>query len=54
MPAADLQERASAFGLSGSVYADVPTALEAARAAADPLEDLIFVGGSTFVVADVL
>jgi len=54
MPAADLQERASAFGLSGSVYADVPTALAAARAAADPLEDLIFVGGSTFVVADVL
>ena len=47
-----LQERALAFGLQGEVYASVPSALAAAQSAAKA-KDLVFVGGSTFVVAEV-
>ncbi len=48
-----LMVEASVFGLKGSCYSDVRSALQAARMkAADT--DLIFVGGSTFVVADAL
>lgn len=48
-----LREAAGAFGLKGKTYASVRHALAAAkrRAAAD---DLIFVGGSIFVVAEVI
>jgi dihydrofolate synthase/folylpolyglutamate synthase len=41
------------YGLAGNSYPSVGEALEAARAAAGP-DDMIFIGGSTFVVADAL
>lgn len=51
--AADTAAIAAAHGLKGRPYATVREAVEAARA--DALEgDTIFVGGSTFVVADLL
>ncbi len=51
LDAAELYRRALAAGLSGRAYPDVPDAVSAALAAAGS-DDLIFVGGSTFVVAD--
>ena len=48
-----LQESAAAHGLQGSAWPDVPSAFKAARKAATE-KDLIFIGGSTFVVADFL
>jgi len=48
-----LMTEAGRYGLSGSAYASVPEAVEAARTAAGP-RDMIFIGGSTFVVADAL
>ncbi len=48
-----LQKRAAEYGLKGESYNDVNKALEAARANASP-SDLIFVGGSTFIVAEVI
>lgn len=53
MPAEELQQKAYNAGLRGKAYADVITALTRAKAAAKP-NDLIFVGGSTFVVAEIL
>jgi dihydrofolate synthase / folylpolyglutamate synthase len=51
LPAADLALKAADFGLVGTTYPDVNAAYEAARQAAGP-EDIIFIGGSTFVVAE--
>lgn len=51
LKAQDLQEMAGRLGLKGDHYADVNDALKAAIADSDPL-DCIYVGGSTFVVAD--
>jgi dihydrofolate synthase/folylpolyglutamate synthase len=51
--AALLQEEAAQFGLHGKAYASVRHALEAAKRKAKP-EDLIFVSGSIFVVAEVV
>lgn len=48
-----LQEEASQHNLNGNIYPTVKKALAAARRNAIP-DDFIFVGGSTFVVADVL
>jgi dihydrofolate synthase/folylpolyglutamate synthase len=48
-----LMQMATFFGLNGAAYEDVPTALQEAKMYADA-DDLIFVGGSTFVVAEVL
>ena len=53
LEAEKLQGQAALFGLHGAVYPSVPEALEAARRAATA-DDLIFVGGSTFVVAEVV
>jgi dihydrofolate synthase/folylpolyglutamate synthase len=53
MPSAELQEKASAFGLIGDHYPNVKAALEAARADSGA-KDFIFVGGSCFIVADLL
>jgi dihydrofolate synthase/folylpolyglutamate synthase len=52
MPAAQLALQAAEFGLSSTAISDINQALEYARknAASD---DLIFVGGSTFVVAEI-
>jgi dihydrofolate synthase/folylpolyglutamate synthase len=49
----ELASKAIRFGLKGNCYTTVPEALYAALANADK-NDLIFVGGSTFVVAEVL
>ncbi len=51
--AAELQAEALELGLSGTSYSSVREAYEHARAHADP-QDLIYIGGSTFVVAEVL
>jgi len=48
-----LKSKAAGFGLKGESYNDVNEALEAARANASP-SDLVFVGGSTFVVAEII
>lgn len=48
-----LMKMASAFGLHGQTYPDVPGAVAVAKAEAG-IHDTIFIGGSTFVVADVL
>jgi len=52
-PAVSLKEEALAIGLNGEAYKSVPEALLAAREGA-AIEDLILVGGSTFVVAEVI
>ncbi len=48
-----LKAAAERYGLAGNVYTAVPEAVEAARSVAGP-QDMIFIGGSTFVVADAL
>lgn len=48
-----LQEKALEHSLKGKVYSSVNEALKAAEKAASK-EDLVFVGGSTFTVAEVL
>ena len=48
-----LKEIATAKGLQGKAYSSVAEALDAAKAQALP-SDFIFVGGSTFVVAEVV
>jgi len=48
-----LQKQAATFGLFGNTYFSVKQALNAAKKAASK-DDFIFVGGSTFVVAEVL
>ena len=49
--ASDLQQEASKVGLNGNVYVNVNIALEKAILESNH-EDTIYVGGSTFVVAD--
>jgi len=48
-----LQRQAGRFNLYGKSFASVTAAFTAAKSSAD-VKDLIFVGGSTFVVAEVL
>lgn len=50
--AEELQLKAKAFGLNGNYYPSVPAAIDAAKANSNA-DDLIFIGGSTFVVAEV-
>lgn len=52
-PAADTAALGASAGLHGTDYATVAEAVAAARHAAHP-DDAIFVGGSTFIVADLL
>ena len=52
LPAAELAQQAATIGLRGEAFESVPAAVAAARAAATP-EDVVFIGGSTFVVAEV-
>lgn len=49
----ELCKLASAAGLQGNCYPDVPSAVRAAQEKSHP-EDFIFVGGSSFIVADLL
>jgi dihydrofolate synthase/folylpolyglutamate synthase len=53
MPASELKEKASAYGLHGNCYPTVETALQAARNDSSD-NDFIFIGGSCFIVADLL
>lgn len=53
LPEEELKKQAAAFGLKGQAYADVEKGLKAAKKAAAKT-DLIFIGGSTFVVGDAL
>jgi len=49
----ELKKQATVFGLKGNCYADVEKGIKAAKKLAGKT-DLIFVGGSTFVVGDAL
>lgn len=53
LPAADLLREAEACGLAGTAYPTVASAYTQALADADA-DDFLFVGGSSFVVADLL
>ena len=53
MPSDELKGMASRFNLNGKCFPSVKEALETAIAESSP-EDFIFVGGSCFVVADLL
>lgn len=53
MEATELKQQAENFGLNGVAFPTVKKALQAAKIRARPT-DLIFVGGSTFVVAEVV
>ena len=53
LDAENLKQQAENFGLHGGAYPSVTAAFKAARANAGD-EDLVFVGGSTFVVAEVV
>ncbi len=49
----NLKQQAADFKLNGEAYSSVNAALKAARNAAG-IDDLVFVGGSTFVVAEII
>lgn len=53
MPAEEVCKRAKAHNLHGEVFNDVKTAFLSAKEEASS-EDIIYIGGSTFVVADLL
>ena len=53
MDASELQQAAKAYGLIGKVYPSVHSAYDAAFEAASD-QDVIFIGGTTFVVAEVV
>ncbi|MCP4752783.1 MAG: bifunctional folylpolyglutamate synthase/dihydrofolate synthase [Proteobacteria bacterium] len=53
MKAEILRKKAEPFGLTGETYSSVAGALEQAIDRAEP-DDLVFVGGTTFVVAEVV
>jgi dihydrofolate synthase / folylpolyglutamate synthase len=53
LPAEELKENAAAFGLAGRSFPSVKEAVKAAREDAGS-EDLVFIGGSTFVVGEAL
>jgi dihydrofolate synthase/folylpolyglutamate synthase len=53
LDAEELKQKATASGLSGEVYPSVKDAYLAARQSAGE-NDLVFIGGSTFIVAEVL
>lgn len=53
LPEAQLQQIGASAGLQGKAYPDVQSAVKAAQEKSLP-EDLIFVGGSSFIVADLL
>ena len=53
LPEEELRALAAQAGLRGSCYPDVPAAVTAAQEKSHP-EDFIFVGGSSFIVADLL
>ncbi len=50
----ELAAKAAAHGLRGLTYPAVPNAVNAARKTADKERDLLFIGGSAFIVAEAL
>ena len=52
LPVADLYKQAQEVGLHGDAYTSVSEAIKAAKANAAP-DEVIFIGGSTFVVAEI-
>lgn len=52
MPALELQEKAQQFGLDGMTVEDVNEAIAFAKKLSTP-DDFIFIGGSTFIVAEI-
>lgn len=52
MPAAELKQKAEMFQLKGSIEPDVNEAIRAAKSMCTE-DDFIFIGGSTFVVAEI-
>lgn len=53
MPAQELQKLANMAGLNGQAYPNIVTAVQQSQTKSLP-EDFIFVGGSSFIVADLL
>jgi dihydrofolate synthase/folylpolyglutamate synthase len=53
LDAENLKQQAASYGLNGVAYPSVKAALKEARSVA-VLNDLVFVGGSTFVVAEIV
>ena len=53
MPAEKFAEKAARHGLPGTICDSVPKAVEQALTRAGQ-DDIVFIGGSTFVVADAL
>lgn len=53
LPAEKIKELGNGYGLKGESYPDVMSAWEEAKKNASP-EDFIFIGGSSFIVADLL
>lgn len=53
MPSGELKELAAAHGLTGKAYSSVKRAFAAAKKSMKP-EDILFVGGSIFVVAEII
>ncbi len=53
MPAEELTRRANTVGLQGTTYTNVASAYDTALSNASA-DDIIYIGGSTFVVADLL
>ena len=49
----ELRQKATAYGLSGEAYITVSEAYKNAMTAANA-KDMIYIGGSTFVVAEIL
>jgi dihydrofolate synthase/folylpolyglutamate synthase len=52
LPAQELANEAEKHGLRGSVFSTVELAINAAKKNANA-DDLIYIGGSTFVVAEI-
>ena len=53
LPAEVLKNQAQTFGLVGDSFTSVSSGLDAAKEVASP-DELIFVGGSTFTVAEIV
>lgn len=53
LAAETLHQKATEFGLTGTQFHSIPDAYEAAKAAAKT-DDFIYIGGSTFVVAEII
>lgn len=53
IPEKDIQRKAMTHGLAGDCYNDVPSAYTAAKKMATP-DDMVFIGGSSYIVSDLL